>query len=64
MDVPNSVPNLVWSPIFEQCMVGFESKNGHHKEMCRKEIGLCAQSLLFLLDIVVNITRGIDMIIC
>jgi hypothetical protein len=28
--------------IFDWCMVGFESKNGHQKYKCLKEIGLCA----------------------
>ena len=33
VDVPNLVFDLKWTPIFEWCMVGCESKNGHQQDM-------------------------------
>ena len=39
-------------------MVSCESKDGHQKDMCWKEIGLLAQNLLAILDAIVNIIGG------
>ena len=42
LTVPNSAPYLNWRPIFEGDVVRGGFKNGYQKEMCSKEIGLCA----------------------
>ena len=41
--------------ICEWCMVGCEYKNMHPKDTCRIEIELCAQNMLTILDIIVNV---------
>ena len=55
---PNSVFDFKWTPILERCMVGCQSKNGHHKNMYWKMIGLHAQNLLTILNTIVNMCRG------
>ena len=44
--------------LFEWCLVRCGSKNDHQKDMCSKEIRLCAQILLTILDLIVNIIGG------
>ena len=61
--MPDSVCDLKQTLIFKRCMVECESKNGHLKDMCWKEIELHAQNLLAILDIIVNIIDGTCMII-
>jgi len=39
----NLFTHLKWTPIFEWCVVRYGSKNGHQKDMCCKEIGLCSK---------------------
>ena len=39
-------------------MVGCGSKNGQSNNICSKEIGLCAQISLIIIDTIVNITKG------
>ena len=48
VNVPNPSYDLKWTPIFQWCMVGCESKSGHQKDMLEKEkkIGLCAQNFV------------------
>ena len=45
VDVPHLVTYPNWTPIFHWCVVRCGSKNGHQKDMCTKDIGLCAQNL-------------------
>lgn len=47
-DVPNSVTYLDWPPCLEWHVVGCESKNGHHKDMCFNKIGLHVQNMLIV----------------
>ena len=56
---PNSVAYFKQTPIFEWC--GY--KNRHQKEMCLKEIGLCAQNWLAILGPIVNKIGGTYMIV-
>ena len=44
-------------------MVGCESKNGHQKDMCWKEIGLYDHNLLNVLHVIFNIIGETYMII-
>ena len=46
-----------WTPIFEGYVFRCGSKNGYQKVMCLKEIGLCAQSMITVLDSIVSVTR-------
>ena len=39
-------------------MVGCEFKNGHRKDMFSKEIGLHAQNIFGIMDVIVNINWG------
>lgn len=39
-------------------MVGCECKNEHQKDICWKDIDLCAQNMLTILDTMVNIIGG------
>ena len=34
IDVSNTVFGLEWTPIFEWCKLGCESKKGHQKDIC------------------------------
>ena len=54
VDVPISISDLKWILVFEWCMVGWGSKNGHQKDICWKEIGLYVQNLLTILDVIVK----------
>ena len=56
VDVPNSVSNLKWTPIFEWFMVGCESKKNNNKTCVEKEIGPQTQNLCPILDAIINIT--------
>ena len=49
VDDPYLVTFLNERPIFEWCVVSCGSKNEHQKEMCLKEIGLCAQNVRTIL---------------
>lgn len=42
----NSVTHLKQTPKFKWCVVRCGYKNGHHKDMCLKETGLCVQKLV------------------
>lgn len=42
--------HLTLTPIFDWCVVGHKSKNGHQKAKCLKEFELHAQNLLTSLD--------------
>ena len=53
----------IWTPIFEWYMVMCESKNGHQKHMCLKQIGPCAQNMPTILGSMVNMIGGTYMTI-
>ena len=59
INMPNSITYLNLSPILEWCMATCEPKNGYQKGMWLKEIGLCAQNLLSILDSTININEGV-----
>ena len=46
---------IICPPIVEWYVVKFESKNGHHKDVCLQDIGLRAQNMLIILGSIVNI---------
>ena len=48
---------LTQTPIFEWCMVRCGSKNEHQRNMCSKEIGLCAENFITIPGSIVNIIR-------
>jgi len=56
--VPKSNVATIWSPIFECNVVRCESKNGHQKDMCVREIGVCDYNLLTILDSIINMIEG------
>jgi len=58
VDVPTSVSDLKRTPLFDWCMDGCKSKNRHHKDVCRKELGVHAQNLLTILDALVTNIEG------
>ena len=39
-------------------MVRCGFKNGYEKEMYLKEIGICAQNMIIILDLTINISGG------
>jgi hypothetical protein len=62
-NVPEADLDLKWSLIFEWCVVGYESKIGHPKNMCLQEIGLRAQHLLTILDVIVSMIKWTNIIV-
>ena len=63
IDMLDSVTYLNRTPIFEWYMVRFGSKDGHQKDICLKEIGLRAQTIITVLGSVVNLLGGTYMTI-
>ena len=59
--VPNLVIVLSWTFIFEWYVVKFASKNGYRKDVCLKEIALCAQNMINNLSLIANIIEGTSM---
>lgn len=50
--------------VFEQCMVGCESRSGHPKNPCWNEIGLHAENLLItIMNAIIHMTVGTCIII-
>jgi hypothetical protein len=45
---------IIWPLIFEWHVVRCGSKNGLKKDVCLKEIGLCAQTILTILCSILN----------
>ena len=43
VDVPKMKGTIIWTPMFERYVVNYGPKNGHQKDMCWKEMGVCAQ---------------------
>ena len=59
VDVPISISNPQHTHVLSWVvLVGCESKDKHHKDMWRIEIGLCAQGLLAIMDAIINISEG------
>ena len=58
VDMPKSNTTIMWTPIFEGYVVKCGSKNWHQKDMCPKEIGLCAQNMPHVLGSMVNMKGG------
>ena len=56
--MPNSTPTIIWTPIFQWCVIRCGSKNGHPIDTCSKEIGLCAPNMLTILDSIVKMLQG------
>jgi hypothetical protein len=52
--VPKLNMTIIWTPTFEWYVVRCESRNWHQKDMCLKEIRLCAQSALTILGSIMN----------
>ena len=50
--------HFLWTPLFEWCMARIVVKNGHQKDTCYNEIGLCAQHISTILGSLVNNTIG------
>ena len=57
------VPNIMWTPKFEQCVVRCRSKNEHQKYMCLKEIRLHVQNMSTILGSIINKIEGTYMTI-
>ena len=55
---PKSNTTIIWTPVLECCVFRCRSKNWHQKDMCLKEVGLHAQSMLIILGSIVNMIRG------
>lgn len=53
--VANLIPYLDRTPAFEWYVVRHVSKNGCHKDMCLREIALCAQNMVSVLISIVDI---------
>ena len=53
--VHDSVHDLKHAPLFERCLAGCESQNGHQKDMCWEEIRVHNQKIVNHLDAIVNI---------
>lgn len=47
-------PYVKWTPIFEWCIAQFVLVNGHHKDICFNDIGLCAQNMSITLSLIVS----------
>ena len=58
VDNPYLIIFLVGTPIFEWYVVWCVSKDRHHRDVCSKEIGLCAQIMISVLDSTINIIGG------
>ena len=54
----NLITYLNWTPIFECKWFWCGSKNGYYKDMCFKEIALCAQNMFIILDTIVDVIGG------
>ena len=57
LDVPKSNIPIIWTSIFEWCMVRCRCKNGHQKDMCLKEIGLYVSNKLIISNLIINMIR-------
>ena len=58
VDVLNAATYLNQIHIFEWYVVRCDFENGFQKDICLKEIGLCAQNMLTFLGSIVNIIDG------
>ena len=58
VDNPYLIILLVGTPIFERYAVWCVSKDRDHRDVCSKEIGLCAQIMISVLDSIINIIGG------
>lgn len=61
VDVLKSNSVLIWTPVFELYVAWCRSKNGHHKDLRIREIGLRAQNMPTILGSRLN--RGTYMTI-
>jgi len=59
-DVPNLHTYADWTPVFEWYVVKCGSRNGHQKDVCLKEIRLCVQSMITILDPHIQHDLGIE----
>ena len=64
VDIPNSKIAINWTPISELYVVRCNSKSGHQRGMCSKEIGLCIQYTLIVLCLIANKIGEIFMATC
>ena len=53
--MPKSNIAIMWTLCFTWYVVGWGSKNGHHKNVCLKEIRLCAKNMINILSSIINI---------
>jgi hypothetical protein len=58
VDNPSSVTFVIYTLIFQWCVVKCGSKNIHQKAMCFKEIGLRAKNMITILGSIVNTIEG------
>ena len=56
--MPNQANDVNKTPVFEWYVVRCGSMNGYQKDTCLKEIELCAQNMLSILGLIVNINGG------
>jgi hypothetical protein len=54
----DSVSYIDQTSIFEWFVVRCASWNGRHKDICLKEIGLCAHNMLTIMGSIINIIGG------
>ena len=52
-----------WTPIFKWYMARLVGKNGHQKDMCYNEIGLCAQNKDIIVGFAANISGRVAYVI-
>ena len=57
VDEPKSNIAIIWTLIFEWYVIRCGFKNGHQKDMCFKELGLCVQNMPTVLNSTVNIVE-------
>ena len=58
VDVPKSNIAIIRAPIVEWYVIRYEPKIGHQKDMCSKQIGLCAQNMLTIIAPIMNMIGG------
>lgn len=56
---PKSDKTTIWTPIFMSYVVRYEFESGHQKFICLKEIGVQAQTMLSVFDLIVKTWVGI-----
>ena len=58
LDMPKLNTTLIYTPIFDWCVVRCGSKTWHHNDICLKRIALRAPKVLTILDSIINMLGG------